>query len=88
MSNIVLVAPLSVLSNWQKQIEDHCTEGALSYYIYYGSKRGGSSGDLSMYDVVITTYQTVTGEWNDAGPPNGKKRKTERALFEVKWKVR
>lgn len=87
MTELILVAPLSVLSNWEKQIEDHCVEGALSYYIYYGSKRVGSASDLSAYDVVITTYQTVVGEWNDTGSSNGKKRKTERALFDVKWKV-
>src|SRR6266568_3925723 len=64
------VAPLSVLSNWEKQLEDHCAPGALTSCVYYGNNRGLSAAELQKYDVVITTYQTVAGEHNDssAGP--------------------
>ncbi|KAF8161207.1 SNF2 family N-terminal domain-containing protein [Crassisporium funariophilum] len=85
----LIVVPVSVLSNWEKQIEDHCTQGALSSCVYYGTKRGLSKAELQKYDVVITTYQTVAGEHDEGskgtGVPN-KKKKTERTLFEVPWK--
>lgn len=47
---------------------------------------------LSQYDVVITTYQTVTGESDVSAAavgngPSKKKKKVERALFDVKWKA-
>ena len=85
-----LVVPLSVLSNWEKQIQDHVREGALSYCVYYGTSRNISPSELQKYDMVITTYQTVTKEHEGAamGGAFNKKRKTsDRALFDVKWKV-
>lgn len=49
-----------------------------------------SATELQKYDVVITTYQIVTKEHEMAvtGGAATKKRKTsDRALFDVKWKV-
>lgn len=86
------VAPLSVLSNWEKQIEEHCTRGALSSCVYYGAKRSMTAAELTSYDVVITTYQTVAGEHSDSETAKGeepakKKKKLRGTLFEVQWKV-
>lgn len=90
MASCISVAPLSVLSNWEKQIEDHCTPGSLSLYTYYGTNRSMSPNELAKFDVVITTYQTVTGEFPDVtkDQPVKKKKKTENTLFSVQWKVR
>jgi SWI/SNF-related matrix-associated actin-dependent regulator of chromatin subfamily A3 len=48
-----------------------------------------TADELSQFDIVITTYQTVTGECpsgtNDA--PAKKKKKLEKGLFDVQWKV-
>ena len=79
------VAPLSVLSNWEKQLVDHCIPGTLTSCVYYGANRGLSA------DVVITTYQTVAGEFDDGSGTNvpaRKKKKIEKVLFDVPWKVR
>lgn len=45
--------------------------------------------DLQKYDIVITTYQNVTGEHGNLNSESGgkKKRKIEQALFDVNWKV-
>ncbi|KAJ7287410.1 SNF2 family N-terminal domain-containing protein [Mycena rebaudengoi] len=87
-NSTLIVAPLSVISNWEKQIDDHCAPGTLSYYVYYGTKRGLSPKELTKYDVVITTYQVVAGEHDekDSSGPSKKKKKVDRSLFEVKWK--
>ncbi|KAK7472758.1 hypothetical protein VKT23_000868 [Stygiomarasmius scandens] len=84
----LVVVPLSVLSNWEKQIEDHCFEDSLSYCTYYGNSRSQfGAAELAQYDVVFTTYQTVTGEHEDTSKANPKKKKKmEHPLFEVKWK--
>ncbi|KAG2055432.1 hypothetical protein BDR06DRAFT_911542 [Suillus hirtellus] len=87
----LIVAPLSVISNWEKQIEEHCVRGAISCCTYYGATRDMTPQQLSQYDVVITTYQTVTGESDVSATavghgPSKKKKKVERALFDVKWK--
>ena len=50
------------MSNWEKQIEDHVKEGALTWCTYYGSTRNMTPEQLKKHDVVITTYQTVAGE--------------------------
>jgi SWI/SNF-related matrix-associated actin-dependent regulator of chromatin subfamily A3 len=91
LSDVVFrsVAPLSVISNWEKQIDDHCVRGALSCYTYYGTKRDITPKELQKFDVVITTYQTVAGEHEirDAAAPSKKKKKVEKTLFDIQWKV-
>ena len=87
------VVPLSVLSNWEKQIEDHVKEGALSYCVYYGTGRKMTPDELKKYDVVLTTYQTVATEHgnlgkNGANGPSQKKQKMDKGLFDMRWKVR
>ena len=87
------MVPLSVLSNWETQIQDHVADGVLTYCVYYGSGRSMSADDLKQYDIVITTYQTVVGEHTDApmklesDGPSKKKIKSENSLFKMKWKV-
>ncbi|KZT00465.1 uncharacterized protein LAESUDRAFT_553779 [Laetiporus sulphureus 93-53] len=84
----LIVVPLSVLSNWEKQIEDHVIAGALTHCAYYGNTRSKTPEQLKQYDVVITTYQTVAGEHGDSvSSGNGKRRKMSgEGLFHVPWK--
>ncbi|KAK0225975.1 SNF2 family N-terminal domain-containing protein [Armillaria fumosa] len=88
-NSTVIVVPLSVLSNWEKQIQDHCAPSALTVCVYYGQNRSMSAQELAGYDVVLTTYQTVASEHSGTAPSDGiskKKRKLEKSLFEVQWK--
>uniref|UniRef100_A0A0W0FH49 Uncharacterized protein n=1 Tax=Moniliophthora roreri TaxID=221103 RepID=A0A0W0FH49_MONRR len=88
-NSTLVVMPLSVLSNWEKQIQDHCKENSLSYCTYHGANRDKlGAASLASYDVVFTTYQTVTGEHVDANDTahSRKKKKVERPLFETQWK--
>lgn len=88
-NSTLIVVPLSVLSNWEKQIQDHCAPGALTVCVYYGQNRSLSPQELAGYDIVITTYQTVASEHSGTAPSDGpskKKRKTGKSLFEVQWK--
>ena len=80
------------MSNWEKQIEDHVRPGALTSCVYYGKTRSMTPAELKKYDVVITTYQTVTQEHDlsvvgKGGAPAAKKQKTDKGLFDVAWKV-
>jgi SWI/SNF-related matrix-associated actin-dependent regulator of chromatin subfamily A3 len=89
----ILVVPLSVLSNWEQQIQDHCAPGTIEYIVYHGSNRSFNSQELAKYDVVITTYQTVSGEHtgdstNGQSGPSKKRKKPEKTLFGVQWKVK
>lgn len=60
----LLVAPLSVVSNWEEQIAAHIKPGTLSCYIYHGNNRCKSILALAQYDVVVTTYSIVSSEFN------------------------
>lgn len=56
--------PLSVLSNWESQIKEHCQPGAITHCIYYGTAaRSLTAQELKKYDVVITTYNVVVSEF-------------------------
>ncbi|KAI8473525.1 MAG: SNF2 family N-terminal domain-containing protein [Monoraphidium minutum] len=70
----LLVAPLSVLSNWATQIEEH-TAGGLELHIYHGPDRNRSPAFLASRDIVITTYSVLAGEL--ASPRSG--------LLAVQW---
>jgi SWI/SNF-related matrix-associated actin-dependent regulator of chromatin subfamily A3 len=84
----ISVVPLSVLSNWEKQIQDHCVPDTLSYAVYYGATRNMSAKQLQNYDVVVTTYQTVVGDHCNSEETAAKKRKKDTgSLFGVPWKV-
>lgn len=51
----LIVAPVSVMSNWQQQIQRHVLPNRQpKVLIYHGQK--GSASELQKYDVVITSY--------------------------------
>ena len=58
----LLIAPLSVISNWEEQITAHFEPGSLSYYIYHGTNRLQNVDILAAYDMVLTTYSIISSE--------------------------
>uniref|UniRef100_A0AAX7SWA6 Helicase-like transcription factor n=1 Tax=Astatotilapia calliptera TaxID=8154 RepID=A0AAX7SWA6_ASTCA len=55
----LIICPLSVLSNWLDQFEQHMDPNVkLNVYLYYGPERNRSKKFLSSQDVVITTIYT------------------------------
>lgn len=87
-SPTLIVAPLSVMSNWKSQAALHTkVKYAPQVLIYHGQdKRGLTAGQLKEYDIVITTYQTMTLELfaNKDGKPN--KVPTQKGLFSIQWR--
>ncbi|KAG6039818.1 hypothetical protein E4U41_002064 [Claviceps citrina] len=64
----LIVAPVSVMSNWKQQIERHVkAEFAPSVFIYHGDKKI-TGKELMKYDVVITSYGKLARE-KDAKVP-------------------
>ncbi|KAM3930256.1 helicase-like transcription factor [Leptodactylus fuscus] len=71
----LIICPLSVLSNWIDQFEQHVqAEVDLNIYIYYGPERKKDPDTLSQQDVVLTTYSTVTHDFGNNSP-----------LHKIKW---
>ncbi|XP_029350420.1 helicase-like transcription factor isoform X1 [Echeneis naucrates] len=65
----LIICPLSVLSNWLDQFEQHMHPNVkLNVYLYYGSERNRSKTFLSSQDVVITTYNVLSADFVNESP--------------------
>ncbi|KAF2670666.1 hypothetical protein BT63DRAFT_372312 [Microthyrium microscopicum] len=70
----LVVAPLALIRQWQSEIETKCD--SLRVLVHHGPSRTKSATKLKSYDVVVTTYQTLTSE-HAAGSKTG--------CFGVNW---
>ncbi|KAM9007100.1 helicase-like transcription factor isoform 1-T1 [Ara ararauna] len=60
----LIVCPLSVLSNWIDQFEQHIHQDFhVNIYIYYGSDRSRDPSFLSEQDIVLTTYNILATDY-------------------------
>jgi SWI/SNF-related matrix-associated actin-dependent regulator of chromatin subfamily A3 len=83
----LILAPVSVMSNWAQQMERHVRkENALKVLTYHGSNRAKMSHqDFGEYDVVITTYGTLSTEYLPRGTKNPEKIPRKDGLFSMNW---
>ncbi|CAK7266737.1 hypothetical protein SEPCBS119000_002183 [Sporothrix epigloea] len=58
----LLVCPLSTVTNWEQQIKQHLAPDSFKYHIYHGPNRIKDIEKLSDFDLVITTYGSVSSE--------------------------
>ena len=67
----LVVCPVAALMQWKHEIEKFVRPGTLSVYVYHGNTRTRDPSELSQYDVVLTTYSIVEGEFRRhlAPPP-------------------
>ncbi|KAK1825710.1 SNF2 family N-terminal domain-containing protein [Podospora conica] len=77
----LLISPLTTITNWEEQIKCHIKPGGLSYYIYHGPSRIKDPKILAEYDLVITTYGSVSSELNSRHRRGGGKYPLE----EIGW---
>ncbi|KAH7307999.1 SNF2 family N-terminal domain-containing protein [Stachybotrys elegans] len=66
----LVVAPMSLISQWQSEAEKASKEGTLKIELYYGSERSRNLQGLccsgNAPDVVITSYGVVSSEFGSA----------------------
>ncbi|NXN52398.1 HLTF factor, partial [Rynchops niger] len=73
----LIVCPLSVLSNWIDQFEQHIRQDFhINIYVYYGSDRSKDPSILSEQDIVLTTYNILATDYGIRG---------DSPLHKVKW---
>ena len=88
----LIVAPLSVMSNWSGQISQHVhKDRALNVYTYHGAGRVQMKAeDFNRYDVVITTYQTLATDFmpkgKDVTSKAPEKKLRSAGLYSVEWR--
>lgn len=82
----LIIAPVSVMSNWAQQMERHIKpEKALKVLTYHGQGRKRMTPqDWAQYDVVITTYGMLASEAYKSGK-DLKDFPTKEGLFSIKW---
>uniref|UniRef100_A0AC35FKG8 Transcription termination factor 2 n=1 Tax=Panagrolaimus sp. PS1159 TaxID=55785 RepID=A0AC35FKG8_9BILA len=64
----LVVAPASVIYQWEKEIKDRVKSGKLKVYVFHGPRRERDPQVLARNDVVITTYNTISSELGDDKP--------------------
>lgn len=81
----LILAPVSVMSNWSTQIEKHVkSEHALRVMFYHGTREEPiTPKTIANYDVVISTYESVSSEWHSQKSTS---RPKNSGLFSFKWR--
>ncbi|KAI7083246.1 hypothetical protein KC356_g7715 [Hortaea werneckii] len=60
----LVVAPLALIKQWEDEVKTKVLRShALKVLVHHGPSRTKSSNELKKYDVVVTTYQTLTSEF-------------------------
>jgi SWI/SNF-related matrix-associated actin-dependent regulator of chromatin subfamily A3 len=81
----LILAPVSVMSNWSTQMERHIKqEHALRIMFYHGTRKQPiTPKQIENYDVVITTYDSVSSEWHSQTSTTLPRKS---GVFSVKWR--
>lgn len=78
----LVVAPLALIKQWESEILEKVKKThRLRVCLYHGTNRAKTTRDLDKYDVVITTYGTLTSESATAAADKTKKS----GLFAFYW---
>ncbi|KAL8429838.1 hypothetical protein ACSSS7_006286 [Eimeria intestinalis] len=59
----LIVVPLSLISQWQAEVERHLRRGVATVIRYYGSSRCREAELLAAHTIVLTTYQTLASDF-------------------------
>ncbi|CAK9798659.1 Transcription termination factor 2 [Anthophora quadrimaculata] len=70
----LVACPASLLSQWEKEINQRCKRGMLAVEVYHGTNRECLPKRLAKKDVVITTYNILTREF-----------KSNSTLYKINW---
>ncbi|XP_021745852.1 putative SWI/SNF-related matrix-associated actin-dependent regulator of chromatin subfamily A member 3-like 1 [Chenopodium quinoa] len=68
----LVVCSVSVFSVWTEQLSDHTYLNSLKYYEYHGKDRTRDVEVLKKYDVVLTSYNTLSVEESLSESPMNK----------------
>jgi SWI/SNF-related matrix-associated actin-dependent regulator of chromatin subfamily A3 len=81
----LILAPVSVMSNWSTQMKKHIKpEHALRVMFWHGTRKQPiTPNSIEDYDVVISTYDSVSSEWYSQKSP-ALPRKS--GVYSVNWR--
>ena len=77
----LVIAPMSIISQWKSEAENASNRGTLKSIIYYGADKVLDLPSLcsspAAPDVIITSYGVVLSEWTSGKNPDG--------IFATEW---
>ncbi|KAH7391880.1 SNF2 family N-terminal domain-containing protein [Pyrenochaeta sp. MPI-SDFR-AT-0127] len=81
----LILAPVSVMSNWSTQMKKHVKEEhALRIMFWHGTRKESiTPKQIEKYDVVISTYESISTEWYSQKSTNLPRTS---GPFSVKWR--
>lgn len=87
----LVVAPMSLLAQWQSEAENASKEGTMRSMVYYGNEKTANlqalcceANSASAPHVIITSYGVVLSEFNQVAARNGD-RATHGGLFSLNY---
>ncbi|EPE26055.1 P-loop containing nucleoside triphosphate hydrolase [Glarea lozoyensis ATCC 20868] len=87
----LVVAPMSLLAQWQSEAENASKDGTLKSMVYYGNEKNADLQALcceknaaSAPNVIITSYGVILSEFNKVAA-NGGNRAAHGGLFSLKY---
>jgi SWI/SNF-related matrix-associated actin-dependent regulator of chromatin subfamily A3 len=86
----LIVCPLSVMSNWMDQIDQHVKPGVLKVRTYQGPNRGKLVDEIinNKIDILLASYHTLAidfkSNFGDEDAPTQKKQKVD-SIFSVRF---
>ncbi|KAF4635250.1 hypothetical protein G7Y89_g2850 [Cudoniella acicularis] len=80
MKTTLLIVPPALIQAWEKQFLLHLRPGKLKCHVYHGQNRKGTEF-LGQYDIVLTTYHTVSAIWRKLNGQPG----NEKSIFSLTW---
>jgi len=64
MKTTLIVAPVALMRQWEKELERHVRPThRLKVYLYHNHNKRVDFNTLRTYDVVLTTYGTLANEY-------------------------
>ncbi|KAJ5657727.1 uncharacterized protein N7484_001376 [Penicillium longicatenatum] len=77
----LILAPVGVMSNWRNQIQDHCRAETMPRVLIYHGSGKKEAGNLSQYDVVISSYGALVTEFKQAP-----QKRSAKGIFSLQWR--
>jgi DNA repair protein RAD5 len=75
----LIITPMSILGQWEEEVQRHVAPGALTCDVYYGGGRNrDNAARLTEFDVVLSTYGVIQSEASDG--------RSDSPLFQISWR--
>jgi len=63
LASTLIICPMTMIQHWKNEIERHVAPRTFRVCMYYGAHRPKTLDELRRYNIVITTYGTLTADF-------------------------